>query len=133
MAYIAGYAAALIVFLALDAVWLNAVAKPMFERNLGAFLLESPRLSVAAVFYAFYVVGIVYFAVLPAAAAGAAGRALLNGALLGLIAYGTYEATNMATLKGWTYGMMVLDTAWGTALTAVSALAGYGAYRWAAG
>lgn len=133
MALIYGYVAALAVFLALDAVWLNAVAKPMFERHLGTVLLDSPRLAVAAAFYALYVVGILYFAVWPAVSAGAAGRAALNGALLGFIAYGTYEATNLATLKGWTFGMLVLDTAWGAALTATAAMAGYGAHRWASG
>ena len=27
--------------------------------------------------------------------------ALVNGALLGLVAYGTYDMTNLATLKNW--------------------------------
>jgi len=181
VSYIATYAAALAVFLIADAIWLTAVMKPVFERNVGDLMLASPRLGPAAVFYALYVAGILYFATWPAASAGswrvaAANGALLgflaygtyeatnlatlrgwtygmlaidltwpaasagswrvaaaNGALLGFLAYGTYEATNLATLRGWTYGMLAIDLTWGTLLTALSATAGYLAYRWVAG
>ena len=51
-------------------------------------------------------------------------QALLAGALLGAMAYGTYEFTNFATLKDWHWRMVALDLAWGTALTGVSAWAG---------
>lgn len=130
---ISAYIAAAVVFLALDAAWLRLVAQPMFERNLGAFLLESPRLGVAAGFYALYVGGIVYFAVWPALAEGSARQAVVNGAILGFIAYGTYEATNLATLKGWTWGMLAMDLSWGVALTAAAAGAGHLAGRWIGG
>ncbi len=44
----------------------------------------------AAVFYALYVSGLVYFAVLPALEQQSIAKALIAGALLGLVAYGTY-------------------------------------------
>ena len=47
------------------------------------------------------------------------------GAVLGLVAYGTYDITNLSTLKGWSVKLAVIDIAWGTALTAVSATIGY--------
>ena len=131
--YIIAYAAALLVFLIADAVWLNAVASPVFRRNLGEMLLDSPRLGVAAGFYALYVLGILYFATWPAVSAASWRPAAMNGAILGFLAYGTYEATNLATLRGWTYGMLLMDVAWGVALTALSAMAGYLAWRWMAG
>lgn len=118
MSYLALYAVVVIVFLALDAIWLRKVALPLFERHVGALLRDDPDLKVAAVFYAFYCGGIVHFAAFPGASvAGAFG----NGVLLGLIAYGTYECTNMATLRGWHRSMVIADTAWGAALTGVSA------------
>lgn len=133
MSYIVAYAAALLVFLIVDAIWLNFVMSPVFERNLGDMLLESPRLGIAAAFYAVYVLGILYFAAWPAITAGSWRPAVLNGAALGFLAYGTYEATNFATLKGWTYGMLAADIAWGAVLTAFSAVCAYLAYRWVAG
>ena len=133
MTHAAGYVAALATFLIIDAIWISVVMRPIFERNLGEFLLESPRLGAAATFYALYIAGVMYFAVGPAVSSGLVRTALLNGAILGFLAYGTYEATNMATLKGWTYGMVAIDVAWGMFLTALSAVVGYLCYRWIAG
>ena len=72
-----------------------------------------------------YVVGIVIFAVSPALQGGSWRGALLFGALFGMFCYATYDMTNLATLKNWPLAVVVADVAWGTALTAVSALAGY--------
>lgn len=121
MTYVIMYFAALVVFLGVDAVWLKTVAGPMFRRQLGAIMLEDPDLKVAGAFYAVYVVGIVYFCAAPNA--GSPGAALIDGVILGVLAYGTYEATNLATLKGWTPKLAVVDTAWGAGLTGVAAAA----------
>jgi uncharacterized membrane protein len=106
-------------FLGIDAVWLKKVAGPMFRREIGSIMLEDPRFGVAGVFYAAYCAGIVYFAALPAA--GDPWAAFRDGAILGLLAYGTYEATNLSTLKGWTARMAAVDTIWGAALSGFSA------------
>ena len=119
-----GYVATLASFLALDALWLRSVMRPVFEADVPDLLASEPRLGVAAGFYALYCAGIVWFAVRPALAAGAVAPALVNGAILGFLAYGCYEATNMATLRGWTWRMLAIDIAWGTTLTAVSAVIG---------
>ena len=65
----------------------------------------------------------------PALAGGGYRAALLNGAILGFIAYGCYEATNMATLRGWTWRIVIVDVTWGTALTALTAVIGTWAGR----
>ena len=51
------------------------------------------------------------------------------GAVLGLVAYGTYDITNLATLKNWSRDPGSLaDLAWGTVRSAPSRpLAGYSA------
>jgi uncharacterized membrane protein len=133
MSYALSYAVALLVFLSIDIVWIRAVMQPLFERNLGGLLLETPRMGAAGAFYALYVAGIVYLAVVPAAAVESWRTAAVNGAIIGFLAYGTYEATNLATLKGWTYEMLAIDLAWGVLLTSVTAVAGYIAFRWIAG
>jgi uncharacterized membrane protein len=130
MALAAVYAITLVVFLAIDAIGLKFLLYPLFSRHVGDLLRTDMRLGVAAGFYLFYVAGLLYFAVLPAARAESFGLAVLNGALIGGIAYGTYEATNMATLRGWAWPMVVTDVLWGIALTAFTAAAGFLAARW---
>lgn len=124
------YVATAVVFFGLDFVWLGQMQAVLYRPRLGAMLLDKPNLPVAAVFYLLYVVGVVAFAVLPAAEQGSWVRALGNGALLGLVAYGTYDMTNLATLAGWSVVVSVADMAWGVVLTGVAATAGYGVMRW---
>lgn len=125
MSYLIAFIVALVVFLGFDFIWLRTVMKPMFERNVGELLRDETRIGVAAGFYVVYVMGIFYFAILPGLQVGSWRVVLLQALFLGLLAYGTYEATNMATLKGWRVSMMVTDILWGMALTAAAALAGY--------
>jgi uncharacterized membrane protein len=54
----------------------------------------------------------------PASKSQSVVQALTYGALLGLFAYGTYDLTNLAVLKGFTTRIALIDLAWGTALTA---------------
>lgn len=129
MLFAKAYVAALVAFLALDAVWLGVVARGFYVSQLGALMRENVNFLAAGGFYLAYVAGIVYFAVLPALADGAWSRAVLNGALLGLLAYGTYDMTNMATLKGWPVTMSLVDMVWGMIVTALAAAAGYGLAR----
>jgi len=48
------------------------------------------------------------------------------------VAYATYDLSNYATLKNWPLGLTLLDMAWGSAVSAVSAGAGKAAMNWAA-
>ena len=129
MTYVVAYIATAVVFLGLDALWLSKVALGMYRRELGSLLLERPNLAIAGAFYLLYVGGIVVLAVAPALSEGSWWRALLMGAVLGLVAYGTYDITNLSTLKGWSTRLALIDIAWGTALTAVAATIGYWAVK----
>lgn len=122
---IMGYLATALVFFTLDFVWLSTVTSRFYRPMLGGLLLEKPNFAVAGLFYLVYVVGVVVFAVIPAFNAGSWTTALLQGALLGLIAYGTYDFTNLATIKGWPAIVAIVDLAWGTVVTAFSATLGY--------
>lgn len=127
MQYVIAYFAAALVFFALDMVWLAGVAKNFYFSRLGDLVRERPDFVVAGVFYAGYVAGIVYFAIAPALASGGFARALVNGALVGLLAYGTYDMTNLATLRGYPAEVAIVDIIWGMFLTATAAGAGYAA------
>jgi uncharacterized membrane protein len=121
MQLLAAYAGAAVAFVVLDAIWLGMVAKNFYFSRLAGLLRDKPDLGVAAVFYVIYLAGIVYFAVVPALASGGMATALLNGAMLGFLAYSTYDATNLATLKGYPAAVAVVDVVWGTFLTATAA------------
>ena len=91
----------LILFLAIDAVWLGVVARGFYMEQIGDRIRAEPDLFAAALFYLGYAGSIVFFAVVPALNAGSWKVAARNGGLLGLTAYGAYELTNFATLPGW--------------------------------
>jgi uncharacterized membrane protein len=129
MRHLVAYAAAAAVFLGLDFVWLGLVAKSAYRSWIGHLLRDEIHAAAAVLFYLVYVVGLVIFAVAPALKDGAWQTAALYGALFGFFAYGTYELTNYATLKDWPFAMVVVDMAWGTALSAMAATAGYAAAR----
>jgi uncharacterized membrane protein len=127
--YAVAYGGTAIVLLALDAVWLTLAAKPVYRAQIGPLLLDNPNLAIAGLFYLFYAVGLTVFCVMPAASAKSWMMAVWLGALLGFVAYGTYDITNLATLKGWTVTVSVIDLTWGTFVSAVAATAGYFAVR----
>lgn len=127
MRFAAMWAVALAVMAIGDAIMLTTVIAPFVEARVGALMLAAPRLDAAAFFYALYPLGIVHFAAMPGLRAGSVGFAARQGALAGLFAYGTYEATNLATLIGWEWGMVALDMVWGAALTAMAAALAAGA------
>lgn len=118
------YASTALVFLALDATMLSLVLQPLFSAHLGAQLLDAFRLAPAAIFYLGYIAGVLWFVSARALRENAPRRALIEGAALGAMTYGTYELTNHATLRDWSWSMVVVDLAWGMVLTGVSAWAG---------
>lgn len=121
MKYLYAYGIGLTLFLILDAIWLGVVARSFYAGRIGDLLLDQPRWGVAAVFYAIYVVGIVYFAIAAGMAAQSAGTAAINGALFGFFTYLTYNATNLSVLKGYDPVVAVVDTGWGAAVGAIVA------------
>jgi uncharacterized membrane protein len=125
LSVLAAYGGTALVFFGLDLLWLTVLGIGFYRAEIGGLLLDRPNLVPAAIFYLFYVAGIVGFAVLPAVNAGSWVWAVLAGVALGLLAYGTYDMTNLATLKGWTLNISLIDLAWGGFLSGSAALAGY--------
>lgn len=110
---------------ALDAIWLTQVGPRLYRPAIGELLADKPDMRAAVAFYLIYVSGIVFLAVSPALRDGSLMRATIAGAVLGLVAYATYDLTNQATLKVWPLHVTLVDVAWGTLLTAAAAAAGY--------
>ncbi|MCL4078263.1 DUF2177 family protein [Coriobacteriia bacterium Es71-Z0120] len=126
------YVVSLLALLGIDLVWLTTMGNRFYRRQLGPLMSDSPNLGVALLFYLIYVVGALVLVVMPAADAGSLGKAVLGGALLGFVAYGTYDITNLATIPGWPAVIAVVDLAWGTTLTAAVSAVGYLVARWLA-
>lgn len=122
--YVVAYLATAAVFFGLDFIWLGKVATSFYRSQLGDMMRDRPDFIAAGAFYLIYVGGVVYFAVQPYISGGSWTQALLSGAILGLIAYGTYDITNLSTLKNWPLAMSLVDMAWGTVLTGIAAAAG---------
>ena len=116
--FLAAWFALALPFLALDAVWLTVMAQRLYRPALGALMRPDFDFAAAAAFYLLYFTGVVVFAV---RAAAGTREALWRGGLFGLVAYGTYDLTNQATLAGWPWHVTFVDLAWGTFATAVAA------------
>ena len=109
-------------FLIIDAIVLSLVMKPLFKRHIGPLMAEPVRLAPAAIFYLFYVGGLVALVSVPALHDGS--DVFWPALLIGLMAYGTYEFTSYAVMRDWHWSMVATDTIWGGVLTAGSAWAG---------
>lgn len=121
------YVAAGLAFLIVDAIWLTSMADTLYRPLLGDKLEPQFKLAPAVFFYLIYIGGIVFFAVMPALAGGGLSKAALNGAMLGIVAYATYDLTNHATLRDWPMAVTLADIPWGAFVTAVGASAGFAA------
>ena len=125
MIYVVSYIATAAVFFGIDFIWLSRIAPGCYKSRIGDLLLAEPNYAAAGLFYLFYIAGIVYFAVVPAFHSGSWTTAMLAGAMLGLVAYGTYDMTNLATLKNWSLTVSLVDMLWGATLTSAAATIGY--------
>jgi uncharacterized membrane protein len=110
------YIIALPVFLALDMAWLGLVAKNFYAKRIGFLMKTDINWTAAILFYVLFTIGLVLFVIMPAVGKNSWVHALSFGALFGLIAYATYDLTNLATLKDWPLIVTMADLAWGTVL-----------------
>jgi uncharacterized membrane protein len=116
------YIATTAIFLLLDALMLNFHMQPLFQRHIGALMAAEIRVAPAALFYLAYIAGLIYLVSWPALKTGSA--LWVPAAIIGAMAYGTFEFTSYAIMKDWHISMVITDVVWGTVLTAVSAAGG---------
>jgi uncharacterized membrane protein len=113
----------LLALLAIDSVWLTVMAKKFYSQHIGHIMASSPNLVPAGAFYLVYSLGITFFVVTPAIQNNSSlTKVFLTGALLGLVAYATYDLTNHATIKNWPTIVTLVDLIWGALLTGTVSL-----------
>ncbi|HUN92482.1 MAG TPA: DUF2177 family protein [Burkholderiaceae bacterium] len=118
--YLWAYVATLLVFLPFDGAWLASMGPRLYTPTLGHLLAVQPDALAIAAFYPLYFLGVVVFAVRPTTSDASWMAAAGRGALFGLVAYGTYDLTNQATLRGWPWWLTGIDLVWGSLVTALA-------------
>ena len=115
---------AALIFLIIDIIWLSFAVKSFYRPNIGHLLLDKPIMWAASMFYIVYVVGLGIVIIEPSVNFDDTLKFLFKAFMFGLVAYGTYNLTNMATVKGWSTSVVFVDMVWGGSLTAFSSYYG---------
>lgn len=113
-----------ILFLIIDLIWLSFSVKYFYKPQLGSLLNEKPVMWAAVLFYLIYVVGLAIIILLPAIKQDSITQAFFTGIVFGIVAYGTYNFTNMATIRNWSPYVVLVDIIWGGFLTGTSSALG---------
>ncbi|HRA44918.1 MAG TPA: DUF2177 family protein [Phycicoccus sp.] len=122
MKWIAALVTSGLVFGLLDFLWLGTIGRPLYQERMGEWLAPKPNMTAALLFYAIYIVGVSYFVIVPALEAGSLGKAAFSGFLFGLVAYATWDLTNLAVLKDFPSSIVPIDMAWGAIATMVTSI-----------
>lgn len=111
------YLVTLVVFFLIDIVWLAFIGKNFYKNQIGFLMKTSPNWIAALIFYAIFIMGLIFFVVNPSLEKESVRYAITAGMLFGLITYSTYDLTNLATLQNWPLKVTIVDMIWGTFLT----------------
>ena len=117
------YLAIFVTMVVIDMIWLRVIAVQWYADAMGPLLADKPNLIAAVAFYLLFPLGLLIFAVAPGESSSVLKVAVMGG-LFGFFAYATYDLTAMAVIKNWPVGLSLLDMAWGTLVSGVSAVAG---------
>ena len=112
------------IFLIIDVLWLSITVKSLYRPALGSLLKDKPVMWAAVLFYIIYMIGVALIILKPALANDSILQALWTGVVFGVVAYGTYNLTNMATVKNWSASIVWIDMLWGGFLTGFSSSVG---------
>lgn len=116
------------IFLAIDFLWLGVIAKSFYRKQLAGLLRDRFNIKPALVFYFIYITGLMFFVIYPAIDKESTLQTMSYGALFGLVAYATYDLSNLATLKNWPIKVVLADIIWGMfisgSVSAISVLIG---------
>lgn len=122
MKYLTLFGITAMIFFALDMLWLGGIARNFYREKLSFVFSGQVRWPAALLFYCIYILGILYFVVVPGFEHPNWKSVFLNGALLGLLCYATYDLTNLATIMQWPWQIVVVDMLWGSLLTGLVSL-----------
>lgn len=122
MNYFKAYIISFIIFFIIDMLWLGVVAKSFYRKKVGNLLKDNFNFPVALGFYLIFVAGLFFFVINRAVIINNWQYALFVGIFFGFITYGTYDLTNLATLKNWPLKLVIVDILWGGFLCGVTSL-----------
>ena len=128
--YLKLYLASLVVFFAVDMVWLGLVASSFYKNQLGYLMAPTVNWLAAIIFYLLFILGILVFVLLPGIKENSLQNTILRAVLFGLITYATYDLTNLATVKQWPLIVTLVDLAWGMVLSTIVSSAGFYMAKW---
>jgi uncharacterized membrane protein len=128
--YLKLYLASLVVFFAVDMVWLGLVANSFYKKYLGYLMAPTVNWFAAILFYLLFILGILVFVVVPGAKENSLQTTILRAVLFGLITYATYDLTNLATINQWPLIVTLVDLAWGMILSTIVSVAGFYLAKW---
>lgn len=127
MALLAAYAAAVIAVGLLDTFWHGYAARDFYLREIGLLAHGEVEFLPAALFYSLYPAGLAFLVIQgqPASTEDAA----FHGSVIGLLSYGAYELTNLASITGWSPTWSLLEIGWGTFMSSAASYLLCWAYR----
>jgi uncharacterized membrane protein len=116
----------LIVYAGLETAWLSIMKNYFYDSAFAKFTkdkLEIRSYLAIALLYVIIVFSLVWLVILPIIKEKPSlPHAFMRGAIFGIVVYGVYNLTNMATIKGYPWNLVIVDTAWGTCLFAILAI-----------
>ena len=127
--YLKVYVVAFVSFFAIDLVWLGVISKKLYQKHLGYLMADKVNWTAGILFYVLFIAGLVFFAIQPAIDRNSLWYGVLAGGFFGLVAYATYDLTNLATIRQWPLLITVVDLAWGTFLNAATAGVSFVLYK----
>lgn len=92
------------------------------QRTVGGLMAKKPDAMAGVIFYLGYASIVTYLA---QQGVNDASAIAIQAFLIGIAAYGTYEFTSKAVMKGWTYKLAIADTIWGGVLTSIGVSVAY--------
>ncbi len=116
--FLIAYGVVLVAMGLCDGVWLGGLARGLYKREMGGLMADPVRVLPAAAFYVAYPLGVVFLAL--GGAPATLAEAVFRSAVVGLLAYGTYDLTNLAVIRGFSTSLSLIDMVYGTFATALS-------------
>lgn len=130
MKYILHFILTIPIFFIIDLIWLGFLGRPLYKKYIGHLMTENVNWTAAIIFYLLFIIGILIIAVYPALKINKVSYALLYGAFFGFFTYMTYELTNMAVIKDWSWQIVPIDIIWGTILCTLVSLTSFYIGKW---
>ncbi|MDR3646830.1 MAG: DUF2177 family protein [Candidatus Babeliales bacterium] len=123
------YFITLFLFTCIDFLWLFSTSH-IYKKYLTHLLSPNVNWIGILLFYPLYALGLYIFVIKPFDGYSSLISIFLQAAFFGMVAYGTYDLTNYATLKEWPGFLVVVDLFWGAFISGSVSVATVCVLRW---